>query len=144
MDPNLRRPDSEIWSVIEKCHLKPVIERLGGLSAKLTEGGKPLSVGQRQLLCLARAMLSSVKVLCIDEATACVDLHTDGLIQETIRSEFAHHTVLTIAHRVKSIMDSDRVLVMNEGRVVEFDSPSNLLQNPRSHFYALVHGHNEH
>ncbi|ELU02886.1 hypothetical protein CAPTEDRAFT_191165 [Capitella teleta] len=140
LDPKHLLSSSEVWAAVEKCHMKATIERLGGLSAVLSEGGRPLSVGQRQLLCLARAMLSSAKVICIDEATACVDLHTDQLLQATIRTEFAQHTVLTIAHRIRSILNSDRVLVMNEGRAVEFESPNNLLQNPRSLFYALVHG----
>ncbi len=79
-------------------------------------------------------------MLCIDEATASVDQLTDSLIQETLRQEFKDHTVLTIAHRINTVLDCDRVLVMNAGRVVEFEPPSVLLQNPRSMFYGLVHG----
>ena len=81
-----------------------------------------------------------LQVLCIDEATASVDQQTDSLIQETLRQEFADHTVLTIAHRINTVLDSDRVLVMNNGRVVEFEPPRILLENKRSVFYSLVHG----
>ncbi|XP_034632062.1 canalicular multispecific organic anion transporter 1-like [Trachemys scripta elegans] len=86
------------------------------------------SVGQRQLLCLARALLRKSKILILDEATAAVDLETDHLIQTTIRSEFANCTVLTIAHRLHTIMDSNRVMVLQAGRIVEYDSPERLLQ----------------
>lgn len=79
------------------------------------------------------------QILCIDEATASVDLETDVLIQQTIRIEFQHSTVLTIAHRVNTIMDSDRVLVMADGRVAEFAPPGRLLTNQDSLFYKLVH-----
>lgn len=79
------------------------------------------------------------QVLCIDEATASVDQETDAVIQETLRREFAHHTVLTIAHRIETILDNDRVLVMDDGRVAEFDPPGVLLENPESIFYGMVH-----
>ncbi|KAF7646048.1 hypothetical protein LDENG_00194360 [Lucifuga dentata] len=95
------------------------------------------SIGQRQLLCLARALLRKSRILILDEATAAVDLETDNLIQTTIRKEFSHCTVLTIAHRLHSIMDSSRVMVLDAGKIVEFDSPSNLLEK-RGHFYAMA------
>jgi|SRR5882724_10357331 len=97
-----------------------------------------LSVGQRQLICLARALLRNTNILILDEATAAVDLETDALIQTTIRSEFRRCTVLTIAHRLHTIMDSDRVLVLHEGRVVEFDSPMNLLKDDKTIFHSLA------
>lgn len=78
------------------------------------------------------------QILCVDEATASVDMETDRLLQQTIREEFADNTVLTIAHRIKTILDSDRVLVMNNGKVVEFSPPYLLLQDPSSYFYRLV------
>ena len=97
-----------------------------------------MSAGERQLVCLARAILSNRKILCIDEATASVDFETDNFIQQTIRSEFKFVTVLTIAHRINTILDYDRVMVMDKGKVVEFDSVKALLANKASAFYQLV------
>lgn len=107
------------------------------MNHEVTEGGENLSVGQRQLICLSRALLRKTKVLVLDEATAAVDLETDDLIQRTIRTEFKDCTVLTIAHRLNTIMDSDRIIVLDKGHVVEFDSPSNLLLNKKSIFYGM-------
>ncbi|XP_060081600.1 ATP-binding cassette sub-family C member 10-like [Ylistrum balloti] len=140
LDPTSCYSDDELWRIIDKCHLRHPVDRLGGLEGDVAEKGRNFSVGQRQLMCLARALLTKAKVLCIDEATASVDLDTDKLIQETIRQEFMDSTVLTIAHRINTIMDSDRVLVMDQGRVVELDSPGNLLKDTKSAFYQLVHG----
>ncbi|CAG2105686.1 unnamed protein product [Medioppia subpectinata] len=97
-----------------------------------------LSVGQKQLICLARALLRRTKILVLDEATAAVDMETDDLIQETIRKEFCLSTVVTIAHRLNTIIDYDRVLVMDKGMVAEFDSPHHLLQNTNSIFYSIA------
>ena len=102
------------------------------------ENGKNFSVGQRQLFCIARAILSKTKILVLDEATAAVDLQTDKLIQETIKRNFANFTVLTIAHRLNTIMDSDKILVMDAGKVVEFDTPLTLLKKTDGHFYNLL------
>ena len=99
-----------------------------GLHHQITEGGSNLSVGQRQLMCLARALLRKTKVLILDEATAAVDLETDDLIQATIRKEFAGSSVLTIAHRLNTIMDYDRIMVLDKGELKEYDSPGNLLK----------------
>ncbi|XP_069116796.1 ATP-binding cassette sub-family C member 10-like [Argopecten irradians] len=140
LDPTSFYSDEELWGVLDRCHLRVPVERLGGLGGEVAEKGRYFSVGQKQLMCLARAIITKTKVLCIDEATASVDLETDKLIQETIRQEFVNSTVLTIAHRINTIMDSDRVLVMDQGQVAELDSPENLLKNPQSHFYKLVHG----
>lgn len=109
-----------------------------GLNHEVTEGGENLSVGQRQLICLGRALLRKTKVLVLDEATAAVDLETDDLIQRTIRTEFNECTVLTIAHRLNTIMDSDRVIVLDKGQIVEFDTPNNLLQDKNSIFYGMA------
>ncbi|XP_069116549.1 ATP-binding cassette sub-family C member 10-like [Argopecten irradians] len=140
LDPASSYSDQELWGVLEKCHLHDTVVRLGGLEGGVSEKGRHFSLGQRQLICLARAVLTKAKVLCIDEATASVDLETDMLIQATIRQEFNDSTVLTVAHRINTIMNSDRVLVMDQGRVVELDSPENLLKNSQSAFYKLVHG----
>ncbi|XP_053078740.1 ATP-binding cassette sub-family C member 10 isoform X4 [Acinonyx jubatus] len=110
----------------------------GGLDGELGEGGRSLSLGQRQLLCLARALLTDAKILCIDEATASVDQKTDQLLQQTICKRFADKTVLTIAHRLNTILNSDRVLVLQAGRVVELDSPAALRSQPHSLFQQLL------
>lgn len=110
---------------------------LSSLLMELSEGGLNLSVGQRQLLCLARAMLIKSSILVLDEATAAVDVETDKLLQETIRKDFKDKTIITIAHRLNTIIDSDRVIVLEHGRVVEFDTPANLLKNSTGYFHAL-------
>ncbi|KAF6731478.1 Canalicular multispecific organic anion transporter 1 [Oryzias melastigma] len=138
LDPFDKFSDEELWKALELSHLKDYVAGLQeGLQHEVAEGGENLSVGQRQLLCLARALLRKSRILILDEATAAVDLETDDLIQNTIRKEFAHCTVLTIAHRLHSIMDSSRVMVLDAGKIVEFDSPSNLLGN-QGWFYAMA------
>ncbi|KAJ8922563.1 hypothetical protein NQ315_007593 [Exocentrus adspersus] len=138
LDPLGEFRDDEIWTALNKVNLITTVQRLGGLGMNVDGGGSNFSVGQRQLICLARAVLHNAKILCIDEATANVDQDTDRLIQNTLRSAFRKSTVITIAHRVQTIFDSDRVLVMNEGQVVEFDRPENLLDEPNSYFSQLV------
>ncbi|KAF4523999.1 hypothetical protein B566_EDAN013841 [Ephemera danica] len=139
IDPLNEYSETEIWNALKRCHLDAVVTNLGGLDSKVGDRGKLLSVGQQQLLCLARAVLHNAKILCIDEATANVDKETDLQIQQTIKSSFFQSTVLTIAHRVQTVLDSDRVLVMGDGEVLEFDTPDNLLQNPDSFFYKMVY-----
>uniref|UniRef100_A0A665VFY5 ATP-binding cassette, sub-family C (CFTR/MRP), member 2 n=1 Tax=Echeneis naucrates TaxID=173247 RepID=A0A665VFY5_ECHNA len=138
LDPFDKFTDEDLWRVLELSHLKDYV---AGLQEKLehevTEGGENLSVGQRQLLCLARALLRKSRILILDEATAAVDLETDNLIQNTISKEFSHCTVLTIAHRLHSIMDNSRIMVLDAGKIVEFDTPSNLLEK-KGHFYAMA------
>ncbi|XP_054165162.1 multidrug resistance-associated protein 1-like [Oppia nitens] len=139
LDPFDKCSDDDLWSVLEHSHLKSFVKSSdAGLDYRVTEGGDNLSVGQRQLICLARTLLRNTRVLILDEATAAVDVETDALIQQTIRQHFKSCTVLTIAHRLNTIMDSDRVLVLNEGRVAEFDSPNNLLNNETTIFYSLA------
>ena len=108
-----------------------------GLYAKVNEGGSNLSAGQKQLLCLARALLNPSRILILDEATAAVDVKTDKIVQETIRKEFSDRTILTIAHRIDTIMDNDKILVLDRGEVKEFDSPANLLKDKDTIFYSL-------
>ncbi|NXD12515.1 MRP7 protein, partial [Nothocercus nigrocapillus] len=138
LDPQGQHTDSELYQVLEQCHLRDVVLHMGGLDSELGERGKSLSVGQRQLVCLARALLTQAKVLCIDEATASVDQKTDQVVQQTIRQSFADKTVLTIAHRLNTILDSDRVLVMQAGRVAELDSPARLRRKDGSLFQRLL------
>ncbi|XP_040839365.1 ATP-binding cassette sub-family C member 10 isoform X1 [Ochotona curzoniae] len=138
LDPQGLHEDGALWQVLEQCHLREVISSVGGLDGELGEGGRSLSLGQRQLLCLARALLTDAKILCIDEATASVDQKTEQLLQQTIRKRFADKTVLTIAHRLNTILNSDRVLVLQAGRVVELDSPSALRRQPHSLFQQLL------
>ncbi|XP_058060768.1 uncharacterized protein LOC131211356 [Anopheles bellator] len=139
LDPFEERKDDELWSALDQVELKEAVSSLaGGLECRMSDGGSNFSMGQRQLVCLARAILRNNKILVLDEATANVDPETDKLIQTTIRSKFAHCTVLTIAHRLHTVMDSDRVLVMDAGRVVEFGHPHELLHGPIGYLRRLV------
>lgn len=166
LDPFKQYTDEQLWRVLELAHLKEHVENMKtekakllgeekkkstnsssvedttkqydtGLNAKVEENGSNLSSGQKQLLSLARALLNSSKILVLDEATAAVDVQTDKIIQETIRSEFKDRTILTIAHRLETILDSDRVLVLDKGKVKEFDTPEELLKNKDTIFYSL-------
>uniref|UniRef100_A0A674EB64 ABC-type glutathione-S-conjugate transporter n=1 Tax=Salmo trutta TaxID=8032 RepID=A0A674EB64_SALTR len=137
LDPFDTYTDEEIWSSLELAHLKNFVSNLPDkLNYECSEGGENLSLGQRQLVCLARALLRKTKILVLDEATAAVDLETDTLIQSTIRQQFEDCTVLTIAHRLNTIMDYTRVIVMDKGHISEMDSPTNLISN-RGQFYRM-------
>ncbi|KAG1678463.1 Multidrug resistance-associated protein 1 [Nymphon striatum] len=139
LDPFNEYSDEEIWNALEHAHLKKFAKSLeSGLEYAIAEAGQNLSVGQRQLICLARALLRHTKILVLDEATAAIDMETDDLIQQTIRKEFKDSTILTIAHRLNTIMDSDRVLVLSEGKIEEAGAPSYLLANKKSIFYGMA------
>ncbi|CAI5991996.1 unnamed protein product [Closterium sp. NIES-64] len=139
LDPFSERSDSKVWEALGRAHLREVVSRMPlGLDTEVAEGGENFSVGQRQLISLARALLKESHILVLDEATAAVDVGTDALIQRTVREEFKGRTMLTIAHRLNTIMDSDRILVMDAGMALEYDTPANLVLNETSTFAAMV------
>ncbi|XP_066923803.1 ATP-binding cassette sub-family C member 4-like [Clytia hemisphaerica] len=146
LDPFNKYNDKDLWDCLHEVQLKDaVLELPGKLDSEMKESGNNLSVGQRQLICLARAILKHNRVLVIDEATANVDPKTDSLIQETIREKFKECTVLTIAHRLHTIMDSDRIMVLDAGYLKEFEEPYRLLRCKGTLLYGLVKqtGHDE-
>lgn len=159
LDPFNEKTDDDLWNSLEQvayCYiflewtavhffshfqvgLKHVVSsQQNGLECRISDGGSNYSMGQRQLLCLARAILRNNRILILDEATANVDNETDNFVQQTIRQKFKHCTVLTIAHRLHTVMDSDRILVMDAGQAVEFDHPFVLLKNPNGFLRKLL------
>ncbi|PVD27626.1 hypothetical protein C0Q70_12792 [Pomacea canaliculata] len=139
LDPLDQYSDDQIWKALETAQLKRFAEELPeNLNHQVGEGGQKLSVGQRQLVCLARSLLRRTKILVLDEATAAVDMETDSLIKNTIREAFSSCTIITIAHRLNTIMDYDRILVLDEGLVKEYDSPHVLLADKKSIFYGMA------
>nr|GLL30133.1 ABC transporter C family member 2-like isoform X2 [Ipomoea trifida] len=139
LDPFNEHNDADLWEALERAHLKEVIRRSSlGLDTEVSEAGENFSVGQRQLLSLARALLRRSKILVLDEATAAVDCRTDALIQKTIREEFKSCTMLIIAHRLNTIIDCDRILLLDSGKVLEYETPEVLLQNEESAFSRMV------
>uniref|UniRef100_A0A671QUB8 Canalicular multispecific organic anion transporter 2-like n=1 Tax=Sinocyclocheilus anshuiensis TaxID=1608454 RepID=A0A671QUB8_9TELE len=138
LDPFEKYSDEEVWKALELSHLKRFVSnQTSKLDLECCEGGENLSVGQRQLVCLARALLRKTRILVLDEATAAVDLETDDLIQSTIRTQFEDCTVFTIAHRLNTIMDYTRVLVLDKGQIAEFDTPTNLIAQ-KGIFYGMA------
>ncbi|KZT70050.1 P-loop containing nucleoside triphosphate hydrolase protein [Daedalea quercina L-15889] len=141
--------DAEVYEALHRVHLIPASDApsedpetlnanvFRNLDSPVSEGGENFSTGEKQLLCMARAILKHSKVLLMDEATASVDYATDELIGKTIRQEFAESTILTIAHRLRTVIDYDRVMLLEQGQIVEFDKPAILLSNPSSKFHGL-------
>uniref|UniRef100_A0A3P9AY80 ATP-binding cassette, sub-family C (CFTR/MRP), member 5 n=1 Tax=Maylandia zebra TaxID=106582 RepID=A0A3P9AY80_9CICH len=139
LDPFNQYSEEKIWDALERSHMKECVSQLPlKLESEVVENGENFSVGERQLLCMARALLRRCKVLILDEATAAMDAEMDALIQETIRSSFHHCTTLTIAHRLHTVLASDRIMVLNQGQVVEFDEPSKLLANENSRLCSML------
>ncbi|KAH9625392.1 hypothetical protein KSS87_011463 [Heliosperma pusillum] len=139
LDPLGQHNDVEIWEVLKKCQLKDVVqEKELGLDSFVMEDGSNWSMGQRQLFCLGRALLRRSRVLVLDEATASIDNATDTILQRTIRTEFADCTVITVAHRIPTVMDCTKVLAISDGRLMEFDEPTKLMETQGSLFGQLV------
>uniref|UniRef100_A0A7N0T3B4 ABC-type xenobiotic transporter n=1 Tax=Kalanchoe fedtschenkoi TaxID=63787 RepID=A0A7N0T3B4_KALFE len=139
LDPLGEHSDREIWEVLRKCQLlEAVQEKEGGLDSLVMDDGSNWSMGQRQLFCLGRALLRRSRVLVLDEATASIDNATDMVLQKTIRSEFADCTVITVAHRIPTVMDCNMVLAISDGKLVEFDEPMKLMKSEGSLFGQLV------
>lgn len=142
LDPLQVYSDREIWDVLQAVELGSTVANLpSGLDTVVTDETASLSVGQKQLLCLGRALLRRNKIVVLDEATASIDLRTDRTIQSIIRTKFSGCTVLVIAHRLSTVMDADKVLVMDAGTVVEFDHAYTLLENKEGFLYNYVHVH---
>ena len=149
LDPFALYNDDQLWDSLERSQLKPKISQLGGLECAIQEGGSNLSVGERQLVCLARALLRKTRILFLDEATANVDYESDAAIQKCIRSDFAECTVVTIAHRLNTIMNYDRyatitiiilycrILVLSDGEIAELDTPAALMKK-KGIFYSMA------
>ncbi|CAG9461161.1 unnamed protein product [Pedinophyceae sp. YPF-701] len=139
LDPFEEHTDARIWEAVEAVGLKPAVDNLeAGMDAPVVDSGANFSQGERQLFCLARALLRGSKILMMDEATASVDMETDALIQRAVREKFTDCTVLTIAHRLNTIMDSDRILVMDDGLAAEYREPAELCEDEQSLLSKLI------
>ncbi len=141
LDPFQQYSDESIWEVLKQVNLAEMVIALPrGLNEYVVENGENLSQGQKQLLCIARALLKQAKILIVDEGTSAVDPYTDELIQQVLRQQVASRgtTVLAIAHRLQTIIDFDRILVLGQGTVLEYDSPNQLIANPQSVFSQML------
>jgi ABC-type multidrug transport system fused ATPase/permease subunit len=146
LDPFGEHEDSAVWAALASAELRDTVQLSGGLSSEVEGGGKNFSSGQRQLLCLARAVLrldrgsrasGVLRVLVLDEATATVDTRTDACLQRMLREHFLGVTVLAIAHRLETVLDADKILVLQHGRAAEFGAPENLRSNVNGLFKEM-------
>lgn len=141
LDPFESYSDLQVWSALEKVNMKDAVKAFpNGLAETIRENGENLSQGQRQLICIARALLRQAQVLVVDEGTSAVDPTTDDLIQNVLRSEAMSRgtTVLAIAHRLQTIIDFDRILVLGAGTILEYDTPAKLMSDPESKFSQML------
>jgi ABC-type multidrug transport system fused ATPase/permease subunit len=139
LDPYSHCSEEEMWNALKSVHLSEKVKDMPlQLDTPIVENGTIFTFAQRQLFCIARAILLKCKILILDEATSAVDLHTEHMIQETIDNNFQNYTVLFVGHRLNSIIEADKILVMDQGQVVEYDPPDVLLSNPDGHFYSMV------
>ncbi|XP_004634711.1 ATP-binding cassette sub-family C member 9 [Octodon degus] len=139
LDPECKCTDDRLWEALEIAQLKNMVKSLpGGLDAVVTEGGENFSVGQRQLFCLARAFVRKSSILIMDEATASIDMATENILQKVVMTAFADRTVVTIAHRVHTILTADLVIVMKRGNILEYDTPESLLAQEDGVFASFV------
>ncbi|XP_060240413.1 ATP-binding cassette sub-family C member 9 isoform X6 [Meriones unguiculatus] len=139
LDPECKCTDDRLWEALEIAQLKNMVKSLpGGLDAAVTEGGENFSVGQRQLFCLARAFVRKSSILIMDEATASIDMATENILQKVVMTAFADRTVVTIAHRVHTILTADLVIVMKRGNILEYDTPESLLAQEDGVFASFV------
>ncbi len=137
LDPFDEHDDNELIMALRQCLLGYLVEAPGGLHQEVAHMGSNFSIGTQQLICLVRALLNKSKLLLLDEATAALDTQTDSQVQSVLRASFAERTIITIAHRLDTIIDNDRILVMDDGKVAEFDTPYNLLTTPGTIFNQL-------
>jgi len=142
LDPFDRHSDTEIWHVLECVGLQAHVQQLpDALAFAMAEGGENFSVGQRQLICMARALLRKPRILLLDEATASIDVESDAQIQVMLRRYFRDVTVLTVAHRLKTVMDSDRILVLDGGKIAQYGAPEALLQEEDKPLFQMANAH---
>jgi len=142
LDPFDLYSDADLWDVLERVAMKDTVMSFPlKLAEPVSEGGDNFSAGQRQLLCIARVLLRKPKVLVLDEATASVDNETDDLIQKMVRDKFKDSTVLTIAHRLHTVIDANRIMLLNDGLIAEMDAPAKLMENKDGLFSELWNKH---
>lgn len=137
LDPYEKRTDQEIWRAVEECDARILVLKLGGLTGVISDQGRNLSAGEKQLVCLIRALLHRVRILCLDEATSSIDDSTELNLHAIIKKAFRKSTILLIAHKISSVLSCDKILVIENGRLGEMNSPDKLIQDPKSLFFKM-------